>query len=158
MTDLPEPLEHVERPQPPWRDLHLTECGRDTATVPVITRDQLIAKVKHQGQQRAAFTTCMTCWQRCRYTQAWDTNPVSCLMREAARYEHISMRRALFTDRKLAPPENQRITEAGRFRDELLAIAALIDAHRDEFDEFVAGLGDTVQLDAARRAKQRRAR
>lgn len=40
---------------------------------------------------------------------------------------------------------------------ELRAIAALVAAHRDEFDEFIAGLANTTSLDAVRRDRRRRA-
>ena len=49
-----------------------------------------------------------------------------------------------------------RFTERLR-PDELRAIAALVAAHRDEFDEFIAGLANTTSLDAVRRDRRRRA-
>jgi hypothetical protein len=48
-------------------------------------------------------------------------------------------------------PERERLTN------ELHAIAALVAAHRDEFDDFIAGLANTTSLDAARRDRRRRA-
>ncbi len=149
-TGLPEPLEHVLRPQPPWRRTQqITECGLPLEGHPVITRDEFLAKVKSQGQQRSAMTTCMTCWQTARRHPSWDENPVLSIIREARRFEYPAMaeKHGFEGGAKLAS-----------FRDELLAIAVLIEAHREEFDELVSGIGDTVQLDAARRAKRRRAR
>jgi hypothetical protein len=41
-------------------------------------------------------------------------------------------------------------------RDEFLAIAALVDAHRDEYDAYLAGLGGATHLDEARHARRLR--
>jgi hypothetical protein len=163
-AELPDlPIEHAVRPQPPWRTTALlTECGRPVDSVTVITRDQLIAKVKRQGQQRAAFTTCMVCWHKCRHNHAWDVDPVGCLMREAARYEHASRLRIYFGGNELRDAaESQRAADASRFRDELFAIAALIEAHRPEFDGYCEGLaatGNLTERRTARRAAQWRAK
>jgi hypothetical protein len=46
--------------------------------------------------------------------------------------------------------------QAARFNAELRAIAMLIDAHRDEFDEAVEGLDQVASLDALRKVHQRR--
>jgi hypothetical protein len=73
----------------------------------------------------------------------WDTNPVRVIAREAVR--------AGLGDRQ---PSNQ--PEASRFGNELRAIAALIDAHRDEFDGYVAGLEATVSITNHRRRIPRR--
>lgn len=146
------PIEHVQRPQPPWRldTAPLTECGRLSGQSTVISRDELIAKVKRLGQQRAAFTTCMTCWDKCRTNAGWDVDPVECLMREAARYQWATRYHRWHPDEEASAK-----TAAGlRFRDELLAIAVLIDAHRDEFEQLVSGIGDAVRLDEKRQARR----
>jgi hypothetical protein len=136
------PLEHVIRSRPPWRrGGDLTECGKPAAGRPVITRDAFIAKVRAQGKQRSAMTTCMTCWNTASSHPSWDENPVSSLVREARQYEWYPF---------MEMPE-----KSVTFRDELLAIAALIEAHSDEFDELLAGLRDTVHLDEKRRQKRR---
>jgi hypothetical protein len=156
-ADLPDlPIEHVARPQPPWRAAALlTECGRPADAVTVITRDQFIAKIKRLGQQRAAYTSCMVCWDKCRHNHDWDVDPVGCLMREAARYEHASMRRVYYGGNDLRDvAESQRAADAIGFRNELLAIAALVEAHRTEFDEYCDGLASTSDLAARRTAQQ----
>ena len=151
--DLDLPMEHVQRPQPPWRAARLlTECGRPTDGMTVISREQLITKVKRQGQKRAAFTTCMVCWDKCRTNHAWDVDPVGCLMREAARYEWIS-RRVAYGNYDAGDP-GEKAPSAVRFRNELLAIAALIEAHQDEFDDLCEGLAATGDLTARRRARR----
>ena len=136
-------LEHVIRSRPPWRrGEDLTECGKPVTKVSaVITRDAFLAKVRKQGQQRSAMSTCMTCWTTARNHPSWDENPVKSLIREAARFEwHLS------------GGEGRDLT----FHDELRAIEALIAAHPEEWDELLSGLGGMTRLDDARRAKRRR--
>lgn len=126
-------MEHVERPPLPWRSIERTECGLPVAGHPVISRDDFVAKVKAQGKQRAAFTTCMTCWETALRWPTWEQDPVQRLSRE---------------------------TYGGRidvhFRAELTAIAALVAAHRDEFDDMLSGLAETVSLADRRTAHRRR--
>ncbi len=138
-----EPLEHVIRSRPPWRrGPDITECGKPVTGQPVISRDEFLAKVRRQGQQRSAMTTCMTCWHTARHHPSWDENPVASLAREAQQFKWV-----LFED---SP-------QSVSFRDELLAIAALIEAHPDEFNALLTGLGDTVRLDERRRQRRRNA-
>lgn len=133
MTD--QPLDHVLRFEPPWRASRKTECGRRVDDVgSVIERDALVAKVKDQGKQRAAFTTCMTCWDRTQYAQPWDNSPSSVLNRES-RYSYASR-----TDDELDR--------------EMRALTLLWDAHREEFDEAMRGIGEIKDL-ADRRASKR---
>ena len=137
-------LEHVIRSRPPWcRGEDLTECGKPVTKVSaVITRDAFLAKVRKQGQQRSAMSTCMTCWTTARNHPSWDENPVKSLIREAARFEgHLPGR------------EGRDLT----FYDELRAIEALIAAHPDEWTELLTGLGDMTRLDEKRRQKRARA-
>jgi len=137
-------LEHVIRSRPPWRrGEDLTECGKPTSNVTaVITRDAFIAKVRKQGQQRSAMSTCMTCWHTARNHPSWEENPVSSLVREAMRFKW-----------HLPGAEGRDLT----FYDELRAIEALIAAHPDEWADLLTGLGDTARLDDKRRQRRRRA-
>lgn len=129
----PLPREHVRRPDLPWRVSALTECGRPVGELAhVIERPALLAKVHRDGIQRAAYTTCMTCLDTVRNRPDWDTDPVRALSREFY---------------STADP---------RFADELRAIAALVAAHRDEFDDYMAGLKETTRLDEARRNRRTR--
>ena len=141
MTDMP--LEHVRREQPPWRHSAITECGLPVAGHPVITRDAFTAKIRAQGQQRAAITTCMTCWSSASRNRPWSESPVESLAREAERHVWASASRSWHPD-------------TDRFRDELLAIAELISRHEDEFGAIVGSLGDTVRLDSARAQRRQR--
>ncbi|SHP53535.1 Uncharacterised protein [Mycobacteroides abscessus subsp. abscessus] len=138
-----EPRDHVIRAQLPWRTDELTECGRELNDVAsYITRDQLIARVKEHGQQRTAFTVCMTCWSTASsHRYDWNSDPIATIAREASRcggsYGHAS-----------PSPERAHLVA------ELRAITALIDAHRDEFDGYITGLAATVSLSTAKRSRR----
>jgi hypothetical protein len=137
-----EPLEHVLRALPPWRSAAETECGHNAAefaAARLITRDQFVAKVNRQGKQRAAMSTCMTCWQTAQRHYDWAHSPSSVLAREVnkATYWRVG--------------EDEPLIDR-----ELRAMAALIEAHRDEFDGYLAGLGETTSLAERRRMRSRR--
>lgn len=125
------PLEHVERANLPWRDEALTECGLPTAGHPVLSRDAWLSKVKAQGKQRAAFTTCMTCWGAAARNSSWDHDPIRALSRACDDWKRKD-----------------------QFVAELRALALLVEAHRDEFDLALSGLGEATSLDAARRRRR----
>ena len=133
------PLDHVLRSEPPWRTQGFrTECGKRAVDVAsTISRDDFRAKVKKQGQQRAAMSTCMTCAHTAERWGTWDEDPVACLGRET--YNRP------WGDGKRDP-----------FADELRAIAALIEARRDEHDGYISGLDDVGDLAARRAGKQYR--
>lgn len=124
-----EPVDHILRPQLPWRtDPGMTECGYDASKVPTLTREQYAARLKDMGQQRSAMLTCMTCTSTYQRWARWEDDPRRALGREiewevGAYYSRDSRR-------------------GFRLRDEMEAIAALIEAHRDEFDAHVTA---TVQ-------------
>jgi hypothetical protein len=142
MRDEPvhERRDHVARSMLPWRSDALTECGRATSDVAnVITLDQLDARIRRDGTERAVLTVCMKCWQTGTIAARWDSNAVGVIAREAVR--------AGIGDRE---PSSR--PEARRFRNELHAIAALVTAHRDEFDAFLAALESTVSMSDHRRA------
>lgn len=127
------PRDHIRRLDLPWRELGLTECGRPLDDVGQwITRDQIVARVKQDGIQRAAYSTCMTCLETVQRWPSWGQNPAQFLIRQLGHYGR---------------PDEQMATD-------LRAIALLIEAHKEEFAELVAGLQSTVDLDARRRAKR----
>lgn len=131
------PVEHVIRVASfPWRppEDQLTECGQVAASHTSLTRDEMRTKVKVQGIQRAALSTCMTCLTVAARSKTWEEDPVAAV---------------------------RRIVHAGRddqFRAELWAIAALIDRHRDEFQGYLDGLAQTTDLTQRRQAKKRKTR
>lgn len=143
MTDDKPSISHVERPAPPWRTAPgRTECGLPIAGHPVITRAEFEAMVRRLGGQRASMFLCMTCWSSAGQWADWSTDPVQVVMRET------------FGPRSIREVMANRAHPT--FRDELRALAALVDAHRGEFDGYLAGLGDTASLDAARTRRHRR--
>jgi hypothetical protein len=128
-----DPVDHVIRPNLPWRVEALTECGKPVADVrAAITRDQAVKKVKDQGQQRAAMSTCMTCWSTAERHRDWAAAPAEVMAREVKGVTWY------------APGQSDQINR------ELRAIAAIVDAHRDEFDAYLAGLDETVSMDRLR--------
>ena len=115
-----EPVDHIVRPSLPWRSSNepaVTECGYNAESVRTITRDELAARLKEYGEQRTALLTCMTCLSTARRHSDWATDPRQAIQREAEWECGWRKRR------------NGRT----RLRDELLAIAQLIEAHPDEF-------------------------
>lgn len=125
-------VDHVMRDPLPWRDVALTECG----LVPganTLSRDQFAARINDLGQQRAAMVTCMTCFNTVRNWPTWLQDPAKRLARDAYRP---------------SGPEYEQLNS------ELIAMAALVEAHRDEFDAMMAGLEETASFaDAARRRR-----
>lgn len=114
-----EPVDHILRPQLPWRTGGgVTECGYDASKVQTLTRDEYFARLKDLGQQRCAMMTCMTCADTARRWGTWDDDPRKAVEREV-QWE-CGWRRS----------DNGR---GVRLRDELLALAALSEAHGDEF-------------------------
>jgi hypothetical protein len=122
-----EPVDHILRPQLPWRSTEeaITECGYDAAKVKTLTRPEYFQRLQDMGQQRAALFTCMTCADTARRWGTWDDDPGRALDREITWECGGSYWR-------------NRDDRGFRLRDELLAVAALIDAHRDEFDALVS--------------------
>jgi hypothetical protein len=120
-----EPVDHILRPQLPWRDgaNAITECGYDGTKVKTITRDEFQQRLKDFGRQRTAMISCMTCSDTAGRYGTWDDDPRRAIQREVeweCRWRNTN--------------------EHGlRLRDELTAIATLIEAHRDEFDALVSG-------------------
>jgi hypothetical protein len=134
------PLDHLPRAMPPWyTGPALTECGRPVADVAAVTdRATLKAKIARLGQQRASFSTCMTCAKMAGRSETWERNPgavVERFVRGAAFYGFSAAEEPA----------------ADLMRRELLALGLLVEAHREEFDRLVEALGQTEDLDAARR-------
>jgi hypothetical protein len=120
-----EPVDHILRPRLPWRDgeAAITECGYDATKVRTLTRPDYFARLKDLGRQRTAMLTCMTCASTAGNWGTWDDDPRHALEREII-WERGGGYRA-------------REDRGVRLRDELVAIAALIEAHRDEFAALV---------------------
>jgi hypothetical protein len=122
-----EPVDHILRPLLPWRrsiDGAITECGYDASKVKSITREEFFKREKDLGKQRMAMLTCMTCADTARRWGTWDDDPRNALQREIE-WEWGAAYWRSRTDRGY------------RLKNELLAIAALIEAHQEEFDSLV---------------------
>ncbi len=122
-----EPVDHILRPQLPWRstDAAITECGYDASKVKTLTRPEYLQRLQDMGKQRAALFTCMTCADTASRWGTWDDDPGRALDREIAWECGGSY-------------WQNREDRGFRLRDELGAIAVLIEAHREEFDALVS--------------------
>lgn len=129
-----EPLSHISRRSPPWRAPVKTECGKPLGSTKNVTRAEAQTLINKYGQKRATFMLCVTCVQTSDRYRDWETSPTDVIAREGTtRYgggEQSEMDR------------------------ELYAIAALIEAHREEFDGYLTDLAGTVSLRDRRAAKQ----
>ena len=126
-----EPVDHILRPRLPWRrdkEGAITECGYDASKVKTLTREAFFQRQKDLGQQRTAMLTCMTCSDTARRWSRWDDDPRLALARE------IEWERGAFYYSHCRDDRGQRL------RDELLAIASLIEVHRDEFEASIAAI------------------
>lgn len=138
-----EPVDHIERPPLPWRSAGtITECGFDAAKVKTLTRAEYFQRVKDFGKQRAAMLTCMTCSQTAERWGTWNDDPRASLQREI---EWEQRGRWAGSDER-----------GQRLKDELIAIAALIDAHRDEFDAHVSATEQRRDWLAKKSQRERR--
>lgn len=124
-----EPVDHIERPRLPWRDPSapvVTECGYDATKVKTLTRDEFFQREKDLGKQRTAMLTCMTCADTARRWGRWPDDP------------RLALQREIEWERGGAYWARAREDRGQRLKDELLAIASLIEAHREEFDAHIA--------------------
>lgn len=128
-----EPMEHIERCLLPWQSERLTECGKPVAEfAAVLSREEAARKFRDQGKQRAAMTTCMTCMSRGQYQPlSWEQNPAAVMQRACERAGYY-------------PKEDHPMNV------ELRALALLVEAHRDEFDQAIRDLTAAVPLAKAR--------
>lgn len=134
------PLDHLAREVPPWREATTTECGRPLGDVAqIITRAAAVRRWKDQGAKRASFSLCMTCVETANRNPTFDENPIE------------NIRRTL--PAAYAANRERLDTEERHWR----AVAALIDAHRDDFDQLLADLAKTPTIAEARRNRQAKA-
>lgn len=121
-----EPVDHILRPRLPWRspsEPAVTECGYDASKVKALTRDEFQQRLKDFGQQRTAMLTCMTCAEASKRWPTWEQEPRGALERE------ITWEYAWGREKR-----------GHRLKDELLAIASLIEAHQDQFASLLADI------------------
>jgi hypothetical protein len=120
-----EPVDHILRPRLPWRAnaAAITECGYDGSKVKTITREQFHQRLKDYGRQRTAMLTCMTCGETAERHKTWDDDPRRAIEREVIW--------------ECAGSQWGNEDRGTQLKDELIAIAALIEAHRSEFDAII---------------------
>lgn len=147
MDEFEGPLDHIAREKLPWRKDRLTECGRPESDVKgeLVTVDDVRARVNRMGKKRASFTVCMTCVESVRYrSETWEDDPAGVLHR----YLERTGGRGRYGGSLQSPRE--------RMNAELHAIAALIEAHREEFDGYLSGIKETVSLQEERARRRGR--
>lgn len=148
------PVDHITRAVLPWRnEPDLTECGKPVAGLAgrLVTRAEGAARIKRIGQKRAAFSLCMTCVQtsdryRDRFDPTVSEDLVMAIGRAASAVQHAY-------PPHLGREETPQWRERQRLLAEFEAIAALIAAHRDEFDGYLSGREQTVSLADRRRQR-----
>lgn len=137
----------------PWRDDQLTECGRPVSDVASwITRDQLVWRVKEHGQQRTAFTVCMTCFSTAQsHGETWETHPSALISRELRRgSDGIVYNEYDRNTRQYVGPLVDLLSA------ELHALAELIAEHREEFDQRVTRAKEGALFAHRRRQAERK--
>lgn len=113
-----QPVAHLPRPVPPWEEVRHTHCGRPIADVVKMgTAEAYLALAKRQGKRRAAYDYCQTCTDRLAYANgSWEMNATAIMIDWLGRTRYSN--------------------DGTRFEvtASLHALAALVDAHRDEFE------------------------
>jgi hypothetical protein len=124
-----EPVDHILRPRLPWRahDDVITECGYDAAKVKTLAPEDFRARLNDLGRQRTAMLTCMTCINATQKWGVWADDPRQAMSREIE-WE--------------IPWGRENKDHPQRLKDELLAIADLIEANRETFDAAVKARKD----------------
>ena len=118
-----EPVDHIARPQLPWRaSPPITECGLNSTKCPTISRVAYFLRLKDMGRQRTALMTCVTCSDTAARWRTWEEEPREAIMREA----------------QWEDPRTARKERGNMLLDELIALAALVEVHREEFNDLVA--------------------
>lgn len=162
MTDMDKvgPVDHIARLPLPWRtEADYTECGKplaDYATDRLVTADEVQARIKRIGKQRAAFTVCMTCADTVfRWSGSGGRNVLGAIEREIQATQYASPPHPGESTRDRSRSERMWARRQ-RLEAEVEALAALVAAHREEFDGYLAGRADTVSLADRRQARRLR--
>lgn len=150
------PVDHIVRAALPWRaEADLTECGELVARRAgrIVTREEAAARIKRIGQRRALFSLCMTCVSasdRHRGAGGLGGDAVATVARETGGVQYVQPPSPYSREGTTA-----KWAERQRLNAEFEAIAALVEAHREEFDGYLSGREQTVSL--ADRRRNRRA-
>ena len=126
-------VSHVQRPQLPWETTRKTYCGKDPEQFKsVISLDAAQHRFKEVGRKRATYELCVTCVETANRASSFDLSPCQAVA-------HV------YANRWWRAGDHPTETA------ELRAVALLIEAHREEFDEAIAALLDTSADDFAKR-------
>lgn len=142
-----ERLDHVRRVPLPWRDDGLTECGLVASEHQSLTFAEFVRKARELGQQRMAMVTCMNCYNT---AMRWQGHR---LRRDDTGVGVVEPGVMDAIERTFGRVWGMKAEERDLLTREFTAIAMLVEAHREEFDAAVSGLGDTTDLAAVRSAK-----
>lgn len=131
-------LDHIIAEAPPWMESERTVCGRPLNDVGSAVPEHVIAaKVTKHGQQRTAFSTCMTCMTTISSRPRWETAPTQFVNW----YTQGAWR---------ATPDRDA---------EWVALAALVAAHPEEFAAHLQAVrGDDLSAARAKRRPRVRSR
>jgi len=123
---------HVRRPNLPWRQASLTECGDVLDDrMPLANRDDVLEQVAAAGMQATtAAGICPACLTAACRWPTFAADPVRAVARE-------------YADRN------------PRFAAELRALGVLAATHREELDTLLAELADVTDVAEARRRRRR---
>jgi len=124
------------------RGAAITECGYDASKVKTLTRADFFQRLKDYGQQRMAMLTCMTCADTARRWKTWDEDPRMAIQREI--------------DWERGGSYRGREDRGQRLKDELLAIASLIETHQEEFIAAVTGIEQRREWNERKAARAER--
>lgn len=110
----------------------------------MVTREELARRVNEQGKQRASLALCMTCWHAAERHVGWH-------------HDRASLLRAIRDGWDANPAEVLARDVHGKRREllnrEMRVIGLLVEEHREEFEEAMAGLEAAPSLGAARAKK-----
>lgn len=155
MTDTEKvgPVDHITRAVLPWRtEADFTECGKAVPLVRgrMVTRDEAAARIKRIGQRRAMFSLCMTCVSASDRHRGEGSDAVTTVARETGGVQFVQPPSPYSRESTAA-----KWAERQRLNAEFEAMAALVAAHREEFDGYIAGREQTVSLADRRRSRRR---
>lgn len=153
MTDTEKvgPVDHITRAVLPWRtEAEYTECGKAVASARgrMVTRDEAASRIKRIGQRRAMFSLCMTCVSASDRHGGLGGDAVATVARETGGMQYVQPPNQYSRESTTA-----KWDERQRLNAEFEAIAALIAAHREEFDGYLSGREQTVSLADRRRMR-----
>ncbi len=136
-----ETLFHVRRGDLPWRASTLTECGLKLSANLSITRDELIARVKKNGQRKTELVACSTCFST---TQRYwgGADPVTQEDRET-----------LWNLEREVNRHDRSGESKKRLLADMRAIGMLVARHREEFEELCEDIAVTVPIQKGRKVQ-----